>query len=198
MRAGRITIHSETRGLVVSLQEAAYFVSGDDQVSPAGIPVLRKIAATLENIPNPIRLEGHTDSIPIHNSRFQSNWELSAARSIAMLEALSTQFSDRQQPYVRGGLWRLFSFGKQRHIGRACEESARGYRHPKRSRSGFITQFAQELVMATDLDPSAWYGYLECFLAFLASFRDSFSAFSLAFLSAFSLALPAFVFGAGG
>jgi chemotaxis protein MotB len=93
MRAGRINIHSETRGLVVSLQEAAYFVSGDDQVSPAGIPVLRKIAATLENIPNPIRLEGHTDSIPIHNSRFQSNWELSAARSIAMLEALNTQFS---------------------------------------------------------------------------------------------------------
>ncbi len=93
MRAGRITIHSEKRGLVVSLQEAAYFVSGDDQVSPAGIPVLRKIAATLENIPNPIRLEGHTDSIPIHNSRFQSNWALSAARSIAMLEALNTQFS---------------------------------------------------------------------------------------------------------
>jgi len=93
IRAGRINIHTEARGLVVSLQEAAYFVSGDDQVSPAGIPVLRKIAATLENIANPIRLEGHTDSVPIHNSRFHSNWELSAARSIAMLEALSTQFS---------------------------------------------------------------------------------------------------------
>jgi chemotaxis protein MotB len=93
IRAGRISIHTETRGLVVSLQEAAYFVSGDDRVSPAGIPVLRKIAATLENIPNPIRLEGHTDSVPIHNSRFQSNWDLSAARSIAMLEALNTQFS---------------------------------------------------------------------------------------------------------
>jgi chemotaxis protein MotB len=93
IRAGRISIHTETRGLVVSLQEAAYFVSGDDRVSPAGIPVLRKIAATLEDIPNPIRLEGHTDSVPIHNSRFQSNWDLSAARSIAMLEALNTQFS---------------------------------------------------------------------------------------------------------
>jgi chemotaxis protein MotB len=93
IHAGRINIHSETRGLVVSLQEAAYFVSGDDEVSAAGIPVLRKIAATLEKIPNPIRLEGHTDSVPIHNSRFHSNWELSAARSIAMLEALRTQFS---------------------------------------------------------------------------------------------------------
>ncbi|HVX65965.1 MAG TPA: OmpA family protein, partial [Bryobacteraceae bacterium] len=35
-----------------------------------------------------VRLEGHTDSIPIHNSRFRSNWELSAARGIAMLELL--------------------------------------------------------------------------------------------------------------
>lgn len=93
IHAGHISIHTETRGLVVSLQEAAYFVSGDDKVSEAGFPVLQKIAVTLAKIPNPIRLEGHTDAIPIHNSRFHSNWELSAARSIAMLEALSTQFS---------------------------------------------------------------------------------------------------------
>ena len=93
VKAGRISIHTETRGVVVSLQEAAYFVSGDDKVAAAGYPVLQKIAATLEKIPNPIRLEGHTDSVPIHNSRFHSNWELSAARSIAMLEALRTQFS---------------------------------------------------------------------------------------------------------
>jgi chemotaxis protein MotB len=93
VKAGRISIHTEARGVVVSLQEAAYFVSGDDKVAEAGYPVLQKIAATLEKIPNPIRLEGHTDSVPIHNSRFHSNWELSAARSIAMLEALRTQFS---------------------------------------------------------------------------------------------------------
>jgi chemotaxis protein MotB len=91
--AGRISMHTEARGLVVSLEEAAYFVSGDDKVAAAGFPVLQKIAATLVKIPNPIRLEGHTDSVPIHNSRFHSNWELSAARSIAMLEALRTQFS---------------------------------------------------------------------------------------------------------
>lgn len=93
IHAGRISVHTETRGLVVSLQEAAYFVSGDDKVGAAGYPVLQKIAVTLDKVPNPIRLEGHTDAVPIHNSRFHSNWELSAARSIAMLEALSTQFS---------------------------------------------------------------------------------------------------------
>jgi chemotaxis protein MotB len=97
IRAGRISIHTETRGVVVSLQEAAYFVSGDDKVGAAGYPVLQKIAATLATIPNPIRLEGHTDAVPIHNSRFHNNWELSAARSIAMLEALSTQFAIESQ-----------------------------------------------------------------------------------------------------
>jgi chemotaxis protein MotB len=39
-----------------------------------------------------VRLEGHTDSVPIHNSRFRSNWELSAARSIALLTLLTDEY----------------------------------------------------------------------------------------------------------
>jgi len=46
----------------------------------------------IQGLPNQVRLEGHTDSIPIHNSRFRSNWELSAARAIAMLEALAERY----------------------------------------------------------------------------------------------------------
>ena len=41
---------------------------------------------------NPVRLEGHTDSNPIHTPRYRNNWELSAARSIAMLDVLSARF----------------------------------------------------------------------------------------------------------
>jgi chemotaxis protein MotB len=40
-----------------------------------------------------VRLEGHTDSVPIHNSRFRSNWELSTARAIATLEILADHYS---------------------------------------------------------------------------------------------------------
>jgi chemotaxis protein MotB len=40
-----------------------------------------------------VRLEGHTDSLPINNQRFHNNWELSAARSIAMLRILNEQYS---------------------------------------------------------------------------------------------------------
>ena len=46
----------------------------------------------IRKLPNPIRMEGHTDSVPIHNAHYASNWELSAARSIAMLELFSTRF----------------------------------------------------------------------------------------------------------
>ncbi len=91
IRAGKLRVHMEGRGLVVSLTEAAFFRSGDDAVLPAMYPSIDKIAEAIVALPNPVRMEGHTDSIPIHNSRFRSNWELSAARSIAMLKL----FADR-------------------------------------------------------------------------------------------------------
>jgi chemotaxis protein MotB len=46
----------------------------------------------VQSIPNQVRLEGYTDSIPIHNSHFRNNWELSAARGIAMLELLCDRY----------------------------------------------------------------------------------------------------------
>ena len=90
--AGRIQVNMEPRGLVVSFKQAALFPSGEDVISDDAAQSLEKVAAAMAKIPNPVRLEGHTDSIPIKNSRFRSNWELSAARSIALLELLSTRF----------------------------------------------------------------------------------------------------------
>jgi len=90
--SGKIRIAMEARGLVISLREAAFFPSGEATVDPGGYSSIGKIAAAIHKIPNPVRLEGHTDSVPIHNSRFRSNWELSAARGIAMLELFSPRF----------------------------------------------------------------------------------------------------------
>ncbi|MFY9727827.1 MAG: flagellar motor protein MotB [Bryobacteraceae bacterium] len=92
LRAGKVGLKLEARGLVISLRESGFFASGEDVVSPASFPTLEKIADVIQDLPNPVRLEGHTDSIPIHNSRFRSNWELSAARAIAMLEILATRY----------------------------------------------------------------------------------------------------------
>jgi chemotaxis protein MotB len=92
LKSGKVQLSLEARGLVISLREAAFFASGDDTVEPASFPILAKIADVMRELPNSVRLEGHTDSVPIHNSRFRSNWELSTARSIAMLELLRQRY----------------------------------------------------------------------------------------------------------
>jgi chemotaxis protein MotB len=92
VKSGKVQLKLTPRGLIVSLREATFFASGDDTVAPGSYPIFGKIAEVISQVPNPLRLEGHTDSIPIHNSRFRSNWELSAARAIATMELLSTRF----------------------------------------------------------------------------------------------------------
>jgi chemotaxis protein MotB len=88
----RVELRMERRGLVISLREATFFPSGGDMLDHGTLPTLEIIAAEIGKHPNPIRLEGHTDSRPISTSRFRSNWELSAARGIAMLELFATRF----------------------------------------------------------------------------------------------------------
>jgi chemotaxis protein MotB len=87
-----VEVHMETRGLVISLHEGTFFASGDDKIIPGSYPSVAKIADVIRPLHNQVHLEGHTDSIPIHTPRFDSNWELSAARSIAMLNLLSTRY----------------------------------------------------------------------------------------------------------
>ncbi len=103
IRAGKMQVTLESRGLVISMREAAFFASGDDTVSGASYPSVEKVAGIIRQLPNAVRLEGHTDSVPIHNSRFRSNWELSAARAIAMLELLEKRFAlPRERMAVAG------------------------------------------------------------------------------------------------
>src|SRR5262249_3621744 len=93
IEAGRIEVSMQSRGLVISFTQAALFPSGGDEVATEAYPGLEKVSAAIAKIPNPVRLEGHTDSRPINTARFKSNWELSAARSIALLEILSSRFA---------------------------------------------------------------------------------------------------------
>ena len=92
LKSGKLQIRLDARGLIISMREKAFFASGDSAIAPDSLPILTKIAAVVQSLPNPVRLEGHTDARPIHTSRFHSNWELSTARSIAMLELLRDRF----------------------------------------------------------------------------------------------------------
>ncbi len=86
IRPGSITMRITPDGLVISLHEAGFFPSGSAQIRAASIPILSLLAATLPA--NPIRVEGHTDNIPIHTPQFATNWELSTARATAIARLL--------------------------------------------------------------------------------------------------------------
>jgi chemotaxis protein MotB len=103
IESGAIQVSMEPRGLTISFKQAAAFPSGTDEIAPEATESIRKVAAALEKLPNPVRLEGHTDSIPIHTPRFNSNWDLSAARSIALLELFSTRFGIPRERFSIGG-----------------------------------------------------------------------------------------------
>lgn len=103
IKDGKIEVSLEPRGLVVSMKQTAFFPSGGDLLDPATFPILTKVADALNAVKNPLHIEGHTDAQPIHTARFRSNWELSTARSIAMMEMLTTRFNvDRSRIGVVG------------------------------------------------------------------------------------------------
>jgi chemotaxis protein MotB len=89
IEANEMSVTMEARGLVVSFQQAAFFPSGTDEIPASAFSKVAKVAGIMLGVPNPVRLEGHTDSIPVRGGRFGTNWELSAARAISMMELLA-------------------------------------------------------------------------------------------------------------
>jgi chemotaxis protein MotB len=89
---GKLQVSLETRGIVVSLRDQSYFKSGSDEIAPEALQSIGEVASVIRELPNSVRLEGHSDSVPIHNGRFRDNWSLSAARSAAVLDLLESRF----------------------------------------------------------------------------------------------------------
>jgi len=77
----KVNIRLEERGLVISLREALLFKLGSADLAPSSLQVIQQVTGALRTMPNPVRVEGHTDNLPINTPRFPSNWELSTARA---------------------------------------------------------------------------------------------------------------------
>jgi chemotaxis protein MotB len=88
MASGTVGIAMGTNGLVISLREAGFFNSGSATPRKGTRVVLDSIGAALAESGMQVRVEGHTDDVPIHDFRFDSNWELSAARAAAIARML--------------------------------------------------------------------------------------------------------------
>jgi chemotaxis protein MotB len=85
---GRVEVLSAEGVLVVSLPEAASFASGSAELNPEARVVLERLGPLLAASGRLVRVEGHTDDVPIASPRFSSNWELSTARASAVVALL--------------------------------------------------------------------------------------------------------------
>lgn len=87
-----VEVQARREGIVVSLREIGFYESGSANLRPASKEAIDRLAAVLKSHNEMLRIEGHTDNIPIHNTRFDSNWELSTARAADLIKLFITQY----------------------------------------------------------------------------------------------------------
>ena len=82
---GGVEMSANREGIVISLYGNLLFDSGKATINDDSVEVLRRVARILSSLPNPLRVEGHTDNILIDTALYPSNWELSTARGAAVV-----------------------------------------------------------------------------------------------------------------
>jgi chemotaxis protein MotB len=87
-----VSMSMRREGLVVSLKEMGFFDSGSATIRPGSLDAIARLSAVLRTRPENLRVEGHTDNIPIHTARFANNWELSTARATQLIQLLITKY----------------------------------------------------------------------------------------------------------
>jgi two-component system, OmpR family, copper resistance phosphate regulon response regulator CusR len=98
-----VALRSEADGLVISLREVGFFSSGSAEIKAGSQESFDRIAHLLAQRPYGIRIEGHTDNIPIHNPRFASNWELSTTRATELIRLLIGKYSFAPEKLAAAG-----------------------------------------------------------------------------------------------
>ncbi len=81
---GIVTVKLGRNGLLISLSSAGFFQSGSALPIASSLPALNKIGRAIATTPYDVRIEGHTDDVPIHNAQYADNWELSTARATTL------------------------------------------------------------------------------------------------------------------
>ncbi len=87
----KVEVTQEERGLVVSIKEALLFNKGSAAINPGARDIILRAGQIFTKLPNNIRIEGHTCSLPINTAQFPSNWELSTARATNVVRFMVNQ-----------------------------------------------------------------------------------------------------------
>lgn len=101
--AGKVEVHQQARGLVISLKEALLFNSGSAVVTPEAKRIVVKVGQIIQLLPNQMRIEGHTDNLPIRTILFPSNWELSTARATNVVKLLINEVGIKPEHFSATG-----------------------------------------------------------------------------------------------
>lgn len=88
----KVGVDRQERGLVISLKDGGVFESGQADVKPEADKILAELAKKILSFRNPVRIEGHTDNVPISSRTFPTNWELSSARATNVVRVLTDRF----------------------------------------------------------------------------------------------------------
>ncbi|WP_058307072.1 flagellar motor protein MotS [Gracilibacillus massiliensis] len=107
------------QGVVLVLQESVLFDTGEADVLNPAKPFLNKVSTLLSNIPNEVRVEGHTDDRPIASYRYPSNWELSGARASSVIRHILESNDFNESRFIAAG------FGDTRPV--ASNDSEEGW-----------------------------------------------------------------------
>ena len=93
-----VTLIMTPEGFIISLHELGFFDSGEAKLLPGAADTIKHIASVLMEYGLDMRIEGHSDNVPIHNATFGSNWDLSTARAmaVAMMLLRDTGFDPRR------------------------------------------------------------------------------------------------------
>jgi len=87
-----VKVEVTEKGIAILLRDPVGFASGSADLKDQGKEIVKDISDVIKSNPSlKVRVEGHTDDVPIHSNRYRSNWELSSARSLSVVQLLSEQ-----------------------------------------------------------------------------------------------------------
>lgn len=115
---GMVEIRHMSQWLEIEIKASILFASGSAQLEPQALPVLERLAEIVHRLDNPIEVEGFTDNVPIANTIFPSNWELSAARSASVVRLFAEKGVQPQRMVVIG-------FGEHRPVAANTSEEGK-------------------------------------------------------------------------
>ncbi len=102
-KARQVAVDRQGSTVIVRIQEQGAFPSGSADILGSGETLFQEVATQIADIPGRILVTGHTDDVPIATSRYRSNWELSTARAVTVVqELLKDSTLDPHRVLVRG------------------------------------------------------------------------------------------------